>query len=184
MRCRSTVPNGAAWARSAAVSPPSTARFAANRSSRNRKSTAISNIIFLISAMACRFPDLARGHEQHRLIESAFMHLLAWPHPVAGRKHRFGGGRLREPFHIGLCGGRECREGSGKLAQSMDGHGSRLDQGKKGCRKGRFRFCDRMGEGGRAARQGIDFPGDKRTRSLERSRNPLRKSDEWREDMV
>src|SRR5882757_7462665 len=64
MRCRSIVPNGAAWARPAGASPPATARSAAYRSNRKPTNTAISNIICPMSATDCRFPVLGRGHEQ------------------------------------------------------------------------------------------------------------------------
>src|SRR6202790_3931460 len=63
MPCRSIVPNGAAWARSAGTSPPATARLAACRSIRRPTNIAISNIICPMSATDCRSPARERGHE-------------------------------------------------------------------------------------------------------------------------
>src|ERR1700737_3481323 len=114
MRCRSIVRNGAAWARSAVVSPPATARSAACRWSRKPTSTAISNIICPMSATAFRFPARERGHEGSQ-------HETRARRGVANRRRNVSTGRkLRSRLQGGLCRGRSRQQGSRRLAQSKE----------------------------------------------------------------
>src|SRR6266478_5233544 len=168
MRCRSIVPNGAAWARSAGASPPATARFAACHSIRRTTNTATSNIICPMSATDCRFPVRERGHEHDPGI-----HTLACFSAVDGGRDIGAGCRFRGRFQGRLRRGRGRQQGSRRLAQSMDRDGRGLGRREKGRRQGRLRSGDSLFEGSRSAGKGFDLPGNQRKNPLARTRDTL-----------
>src|SRR6267154_2839784 len=168
MRCRSTARNGAAWALPAAASPPATARSAACRSTRRTMSTATSNIICPMSAMACRYRVRERGHEERHAQNRAAAFAL-------DRGRNLGkGGRIRGRFQGGVCRGRSRQQGGGLAAQSMDHHGGDAGGGKEGGRCRRVRQGNRVGQGSRSIGKSLDLPGHQRKGALEGHGNSLR----------
>ena len=130
-----------------------------------------------MSATVCRFPDRAHGHE--KFIESigCGLFVVVAPRLVIGSAAF--AADTEADFRRPMRAADAAEQEAGRLRNQWLATEAALADGQESRRETRFRDGDRRRERGRSAGQGFDFPGDKRKRGLEKSRDTL-KARKWR----